>query len=140
MPGAGDGLNLANLSDAVIDRLLEIAGPQATRCPFLAVDVRQLGGAAGRPVPGGGVVDHFSGEYPLFAVGMAPTPEIAALVDGAAAGMVQSLQPYAAAKDYLNFRERAVDPASIWGSDLAKLRAIRAAVDPVGILRANHGI
>ncbi len=140
VPGAGDGLNLANLSDAVIDRLLEIAGPQATRCPFLAVDVRQLGGAAGRPVPGGGVVDHFSGEYLLFAVGMAPTPEIAALVHGAAAGMVQSLQPYAAAKDYLNFRERAVDPASIWGSDLAKLRAIRAAVDPVGILRANHAI
>jgi len=140
VPGAGDGLNLANLSDPVIDRLLEIAGPQVERCPFLTVDLRQLGGAAGRSVPGGGVVDHFSGEYLLFAVGMAPTPEIAAQVHEAATGMVTALQPYSAPRDYLNFRERAVDPASIWGSDLVKLRAIRAAVDPSGILRANHCI
>jgi len=140
VPGAGDGLNLADLSDPVIERLLEIAGPEAADCPFLAVDIRQLGGAAGRAVPGGGVIDHFSGEYLLFAVGMAPTPEIAALIHGVAARMVRSLQPYAAAKDYLNFRERAVDPASVWGSDLAKLRAIRAAVDPSGILRANHSL
>jgi hypothetical protein len=140
VPGAGDGMNLADLSDDVIDALLEVAGPDVADCPLLSVDLRQLGGAAGRPVTGGGVVDHFAGEYLLFAVGIAATPDMGAAVHGAVVGLLRALAPHAAERDYLNFRESAVEPATVWGAALPELRAIKAVVDPADLIRSNHSL
>ncbi len=140
VPAVGDGMNLTDLSAGVIDALLAAAGPDVEQCALLALDVRHLGGAVGRPVAGGGVVQQLAGGYLVYGVGIAPTPEIGAIVGGAVAGLIGSLQPFAAASDYLNFRERAVEPSTVYGFELARLRRVRAAYDPSGVVRGNQEI
>ena len=81
------------------------------------------------------------GEYLLFSVGLALSPEMAA---GAAAGQAEinaALAPWATGKEYMNFVEHAVDPATLYGDeDYVRLRAIRAAVDPAGRMAGSHPI
>ena len=140
VPAAGDGMNLTDLSAGVIDALLAAAGP-AVNTPLLAVDVRHLGGAVGSARSR--AVAWYSScrvAYLVYGVGIAPNPEIGAIVGGAVAGLIGSLQPFAAASDYLNFRERAVEPSTIYGFELARLRRVRASYDPSRVVRGNQEI
>ena len=139
VPAAVDGMKLAVLDDEVIGRLLEIAGP-GVATPLLTVDLRHLGGAAGRPVDGGGVVDHLEGEFLVSAVGMAMTPEMGAAVQGAITAALAALAPFGTEHAFATFLEHKVDPSVLWGSGLDRLRATRSAVDPHGIIRANHEV
>jgi Berberine and berberine like len=42
---------------------------------------------------------------------------------------------------YMNFAESPVDPAALFEAEtLARLREVRANVDPAGLFRANHTI
>ena len=51
------------------------------------------------------------------------------------------MSAYATGKEYLNFVEKPVDPAAFYGAeDYARLRAIRAAVDPGGMMVGNHPV
>jgi FAD/FMN-containing dehydrogenase len=71
---------------------------------------------------------------------MAPDEETAAV---ARADLDRALEPLRAhrAGAYLNFEEHAADPASFYeGDTYRRLRAVRAAVDPGGLFRANHVI
>jgi hypothetical protein len=53
VPAAGDGAFLADFPAAAIDALVAVAGPEAGTPPA-SVEIRRLGGALARPVPGGG--------------------------------------------------------------------------------------
>ncbi|MFL6101491.1 MAG: FAD-binding protein [Actinomycetales bacterium] len=140
VPAVGDGLSLAELTPETIDVLVKHAGPDADTA-LLAVDLRHLGGALGRPDPGGGAVDHLPGRFLLFAVGIAPAPEVAATVQAQVDALVAELQPWASAVDYLNFRERPVEPGRLYPRPrLNRLRAVRDLADPGGLLAANHPI
>jgi FAD binding domain/Domain of unknown function (DUF4265) len=140
VPGVGDGLSLADLSPDVIDVLLDLAGP-GVDSNLLAVDLRQLGGALGRPDPRGGAVDHLEGGFSLFAVGIAPTPEARAAVGGEVNALIHALRPHAAGHDYLNFRELAVPADLVYPArELARMRAVRSGTDPRGLLAAAHSI
>ena len=56
-------------------------------------------------------------------------------------GARAAMAPWATGKDYLNFVEHAVDPATLYDDeDFARLRAIRATVDPAGRMAGNHPI
>jgi hypothetical protein len=52
-----------------------------------------------------------------------------------------ALEPWAARHMYLNFADTRRAPASFW-SDQAhhRLRRIKAAVDPTGLIRSNHPV
>jgi hypothetical protein len=100
-----------------------------------------VGGALGRPDPRGGVVDHLSGRFLLFAVGVAPTPEAAAALEQQVGSLISALQPWAASRDYVNFREVAVRPERLFDEgDLPALRALRDGHDPQRVLVSNHSI
>lgn len=139
-PGVGDGMVLEAFDEAGIEAFLEAAGAGSpTR--LLAVELRQLGGAVGRPAPGGGALDHVPGGYALFALGAAPVP---AMVDGIRrdlSRLLRDLAPWQSRSSYLNLTERSVDPESAYPAEVAaRLRAVRTAVDPNAVFLANHPV
>src|SRR6516164_7069981 len=77
VPGAGDGAFLAALPANAIDTLLALVGP-GVQTPLLSVEIRHLGGALAREARGSGAQPKIAAQYVLFAVGIAPTPELAA--------------------------------------------------------------
>ncbi|MGN6426726.1 MAG: FAD-binding oxidoreductase [Leifsonia sp.] len=138
VPAIGDGTILDDLPEDAIERLLAVAGPDA-QTPLLAVDLRNLGGAAGRPAPGGGAVDHLPGRFLVYAVGIVPDPALAPAVSAAVDAVREALAPWAAERDYANFRETSVPAARLWPADaLDRLRAVKAAYDPKGVIRTAH--
>jgi FAD/FMN-containing dehydrogenase len=131
---------LGELDAEGVTALVAAAGP-GSGSPLLVAELRQLGGAVGRPLPGAGVLSHVDGAYVLFAVAIAPTPEVAAM--GAAAGerLVEAMAPWATGSQYLNFAETRVDartgyPADSWD----RLTALRSERDPRGLFQANHEV
>lgn len=138
VPSHGDGLILSDLTAETIDALLAVAGP-GVETPLLAVDLRHLGGAVGRPDPRGGVVDHLPGRFLVFGVGIAPVPEAARAVGDAITGMRALLASWTAERDYANFREAPSPAERIYGVDaLDRLRAVRDRHDPLQVIRSNH--
>lgn len=138
VPGVGDGITLDDLTPHTIQVLIEHAGP-GVQTSLLTVDIRHLGGAFGRPDPRGGAVDHLPGRFMVFAVGIAPTAELASTIRSEVHGLLESLQPWAATTDYLNFREVSVAPERIYSPEgLGRLRMLRSAHDPSARLVANH--
>ncbi len=131
---------LGSLPDTAIDAFLAEVGPGATTSLLLA-ELRQLGGALGRPHEGGGALTHLDGEFVLFGGAMAATPEMGAQGHADAARLTSALGPYANGRQYLNFAESPVDPRSAYGDTAwRQLKGIRSAVDPHGIFVANHPV
>lgn len=138
VPAVGDGIIVDVLSPAVIDALLATSAGRAAS-PLLVTDLRHLGGAVGRAAPHGGAIDRLPGRFLVYAAGIAPSPEAAAVVADAVESIRKALSPWASAHDYSNFRERPVAPEGIWPEPvLERLRAVKAAVDPAGLIRAAH--
>ena len=141
VPGASDYTMLRDLTPAAVDRLVEVAGP-GSGSPLLSVELRPLGGALARPQADHGAKGSFDASYAVFAVGMVMTPEMRAAVDAHAARVVAALAPYRADDGYLNFAERAGDPADLFGDQetYGRLRAIKGIYDPDDLFRSNHEI
>lgn len=139
-PGVMRSTMLRELDDAGADAFLDLFGP-GVETPVMVAELRQLGGAVGRPHAGGGALTHLDGEFAFICGGIAPTPEVGAIVAGLAEQAVAALGPWTNGRAYLNFAEETTDvrtgyPAGTW----PRLAAIRAAVDPDGVLVANHAI
>ena len=140
VPGVGDTAMLAELPGEAIDALLAVAGPDSGS-PLSMVELRQLGGALGHPAPGGGALAALDGEFVLFAVTMAPTPEIAAAGRAYAHKVIAAMAAWSNGRRYLNFAEEDVDTrAGYDAAAYARLQAIRDRVDPDGVLMANHEV
>ena len=138
VPGCGDGFILREMTDETIDWLMAVAGP-GVETPLLAVDLRQLGGAAGRAVADGGAVSALPGEFLVFAVGIAPTPEAKRGVESAVRAVRASLATWMSDRDYLNFRESDVAPERFWDADtLRRLGAVAKDYDPSRVITSNH--
>ena len=70
---------LDDLPAAAIDALVATAGPDSGS-PLVSVEVRQLGGAIGRPAAAGGALSHVEADFALYGVGIAMSPEMGAAV------------------------------------------------------------
>jgi FAD/FMN-containing dehydrogenase len=131
---------VGRIDDAGIDRLVEVVGA-GSGTPLNMVELRHAGGALQRSGADHGVADVLPGEFIAFALGvpMAPATASAITTD---LGVVRSiLADYDTQRTYLNFVEHAVDPAAFYGERAyARLRAVKASVDPDELLRANHPI
>lgn len=140
VPGHGDGMLLGEVGEAGIEAFVRIS--EATGPALLSFELRQLGGAAGRPDPAGGVTNHFDAAYAMFAVGITPTPEIAAAVKGAVTAAKQALSPWSTGGAYLNFSESRRTAVELFGGAATahRLERVKGIYDPADVLRSNHPV
>ena len=130
---------LGALDDAAVDTLLAQVGPGTTSA-LLFAELRHIGGAAGRPVAGA-ALSNLPGDYTLFCAAIAATPELAAAGRVDAEALVEAMSPWAEAMRALTLTETVVDTATgVDAESWARLREVRAEVDPAGVFLANHEI
>jgi FAD/FMN-containing dehydrogenase len=129
---------LGPLDDAALDALAAHVQPGT---PLLFAELRQLGGAVGRVPEGAGAAGSLVGDYLYFAAGLVLGPEMAEAVKAAGAQARAALAPYETGSSYLNFTEVPTDPSAFYDEEsYERLRAVRAAVDPHGVMVGNHQI
>jgi FAD/FMN-containing dehydrogenase len=138
VPGRGDGMMLDSLPDDAIAGATAIMKPGS---PLLSVEFRHLGGALARTSPDHGVLDSLDGSYLIFAVGMAPTPELGEAVEHQVALLQRALLRWDSGRMYLNFAEGARSGRSLFGEDgYARMRRVKTEVDPDNLFHANHQV
>ncbi len=138
--GVSDTVMLRSLGGSAIDELLELVGPGA-HTPVGLVELRQLGGAVGRPHPGAGVLTHLDGEFLALAGAMAMDEEMAAHGLHEARRLTAALAPVSSGRCYLNFAENPVVVRDAFTDDTwLQLKGVRSAVDPHGTFLANHPV
>ncbi|MGY2702711.1 FAD-binding oxidoreductase [Nocardioides sp. HB32] len=139
-PFASDSVMLGSFPDAAVDAFIGAVGPDATTSLLMA-ELRQLGGALGRPHEGGGVLNRLDAQFLSFGGGIAATPEMGAQAHADAVRLSEALAPFDNGRQYANFAENPVDARSIYGADVwTQLTGIRSAVDPHGLFAANHRV
>ena len=138
VPSQGDGAFLAGFPAAAIDALVAAVGLDAGT-PLSSVEVRHLGGALARPVPGGGAQPSIDASYLLFAAGATPTPDLVSAVRAQAQAVKHALAPWHASYDYYNF-EQTPAPASavLPPASYRRLQEIKAAYDPDQVIISAH--
>ena len=136
----GAHMILDDLPEAAIDALVRVAGADS-RTPLLLAEVRQLGGALARRSDRAGALGSFDGRFATFAGGIPTDADVAAGIEGAIERIDAALAPWDSGTRYLNFVEAPADTRTMFRPEThARLRAIRAQVDPDGLLQANHEI
>lgn len=139
-PAVSDHLMLNTFDHAAVDVFVASAGSESGTT-LLSAEIRHAGGALARPAAGGGVLDRLEAGYAGFFVAVAATPELGAQGRSDAARVVAALQPWSSPRRFPNFTEEEVEPDTLFGPEaLARLRAVRADVDPNGVFVANHAL
>lgn len=139
-PAVSGSALLHSCPDAAVDAFLAEAGPDA-RTSLVMAELRQLGGALGRPHQGGGVLDHVDGQFAVYAAAMALDDGTATAGRADAARLIEALAPFDNGRAYLNFTEAPVATRTAYGVDRwRRLTGIRSAVDPYGRFVANHPV
>jgi FAD/FMN-containing dehydrogenase len=139
VPYLGEHLVLGDLPSSAIDDFVAAAGP-GSGSTLVSAEIRHTGGALARGGDDHGALDTLPGSFLTFWVGM--------VLDDASEGRTRedlrrvtaSLSRHRAGS-YLNFEEGRTDPSRFYDEQTyRRLRAIRAAVDPDELFRANHPI
>jgi len=134
--GVTDSMMLGDLPPEAIDRFLDVVGP-GSGSRLLVADLRHVGGALRRSQPHHGALSTLDASFLTMGVGIAADPDsrdrLLAVAD--------ALAPYDNGRRYSNFAERRTDPARFFGAGVhRRLRAVKAVVDPRGVIRGNHPI
>lgn len=131
---------LDDLTPEAVDTFVRVLGP-GSGSPLVSAEIRHVGGAAGRPHPGGGAMRRLPAEYVYVGIGMPVTPELAAAIPAHLEHVHRTFGALANGATYLNFAEEPVDTRTAFDADThARLRRLRRGVDPVNRMRANHPI
>jgi FAD/FMN-containing dehydrogenase len=139
-PGVTGAATIADLPDRAVDTFVALTGP-GSGSSLLSAELRQLGGALGRPAEGAGALPMLDGAFAMFAVAIAATPEMHQKGLADAKALEAAMAPYSNGRNYLNFTEDPVDvsetfPEHTW----MQLKAVRSVVDPNGVILANHRV
>jgi hypothetical protein len=139
-PAASRSVLLRDLPDEAIETFLALTGP-GSGSSLLAAELRQLGGAAARPPEDAGALSMLEEEFLFFGVGIAATPEMGERAFADATAVAEALAQYSSGKHYLSFTEQPIDMGLSFEPDVwQRLREIRTAVDPAGVIHGNHQI
>jgi FAD/FMN-containing dehydrogenase len=139
-PAIGDGAVIDTLPDEAIKAFVEVAGP-GSGSPFISVELRQAGGALGRPAPGAGAASHLEGDFVMFSVGLPFSPELVEAHEEHLDVVAEAMAPWKAEQHYFNFAERSIDSEAFYaGTTHDRLREIRERFDPSELFRANQRI
>jgi len=141
VPYTGEGLMLGELDAAAIEGFVRATGP-GSGSPLVSAELRHLGGALQRSGDGHGALATFDAEYMTFGVGAVLDHDMYAANRRQLSILREALAPYDTGRQYLNFVEDAgTDAAAFYRADAyRRLRAVKAAVDPGNVFRANHPI
>lgn len=139
-PGVGNGGLVDGLPPDAVGAVGAVAGP-GSDSPLVSLEFRQLGGALGRPAPGGGALSHLEGAFAWFGVGV-PMGEGSGEAISEHVGAVQdALAPWSSGRAYTNFSEKRVDTRSIFGPEaFTRLQALRQRMDPDGVFHPSQEI
>jgi hypothetical protein len=140
VPGLGHHRVLRELPDEAIDAFVELAGPDSGS-PLLLTEIRQLGGALGRPDPDGGALSHLDANWVMFGIGMPMTPELGQAIEGQLDHFDETMAPWAGDGGYFNFAERPCDSDAILPPDVcSRLGEVKRRWDPDGRIVGNHAV
>ncbi len=140
VPGLGHHTVLRELPDEAIDVFVSLAGPDSGT-PLLLTELRQMGGAMGRPDSSGGALSHLDAGWALLGIGMPMTPELGQAINGRLDQLKEDLSPWGADGGYFNFAERACDADAILPPEIcARLAEVKRKWDPDGRIIANHAV
>jgi FAD/FMN-containing dehydrogenase len=140
VPGNGEHhVAMASLPAEAIDAFVAANGADSGS-DILTAEIRHLGGAIARPDASHGAA-HIDAEYVSFAASMAVTPDMAAKAEQDLAKLSAAMEPFGGARRYLNFTETPSDPEAFYEKHtLARLRAVKASVDPDDLFRSNQPV
>ncbi|GAA1526574.1 FAD-binding oxidoreductase [Kribbella lupini] len=135
-PGWDRGQLLTDLDADFVETFLGVAGP-AQQIPFVAVEIRHLGGAVARDVPEGSAVGGRGASYTLILIG-APDPSLfAGVLPSAAEAVLKPLEPWKSPEHNVNYAGGLTVPGSYeacWPAEtFQRLAEIRTTYDPAGI-------
>jgi FAD/FMN-containing dehydrogenase len=139
-PAVVDHALTDELPAAAVDAFLGTAGP-SSGSPLVSAEIRHLGGALGTPAADAGALSHIDAAFMAIAIGMPMDDEAAAACERQVSAVTNALAPWGSGRSYLNLAERPTDTRTAYSTDTyRRLQALRVAVDPVGVFRANHEI
>jgi FAD/FMN-containing dehydrogenase len=138
VPALGGGHMLMDELDAeAVDQLVSLAGTPGG--PLLFLEVRHIGGALGRDSDS--AVSKLDGKFVLFGAGMVMDADMAVGLESQLEKVELTMAPWDNGKRYLNFTEHPTDPGLFYESArYARLRAVKADVDPGDLFQSNHPI
>jgi FAD/FMN-containing dehydrogenase len=137
VPGLGHHRVIRELPDEAIDAWCELADSRTS--PLLLTELRQLGGALGRPAENGGALTHLDAEFAMLGIGLPVTPELAQAIEERHDALHEAMAPWVADGGYYNFAERPCDSDAILPAKVcARLAEVKRRYDPDGRIVANH--
>jgi hypothetical protein len=140
VPGLGHHALLSELPDEAIEAFAAAAGPESGS-PLLLTELRQLGGALGRPDENGGALTHLDADFALFGVGMLMTAELGEAIDTHLDRVTEAMSPWAVEGGYFNFAERPCDADEILPPEVcSRLVDVKRRYDPDNRIVANHAV
>jgi hypothetical protein len=148
VPGYGDGVLVRELTPDAVRAFVDAVGPDSDSV-LLAAELRHVGGAldpgfarasaAERGAPAPGAVAGFDAEYLAYGVAIA-VPGTEAVLVASVGRLLSGLEPWRAEQDYLNFAEHHRTAEQLFGDALHRLRVVKDAFDPTGVIRSNHPV
>jgi FAD/FMN-containing dehydrogenase len=139
VPGLGHHKVLRELPDEAVDVFAELGNPESS--PLLLAELRQLGGALGRPDPDGGALSHLDAAFVMLGIGMPMTPELGQAIEGHLDSFDAAMAPWLADGGYFNFAERPCDADAILPAETcARLAEVKRQWDPDGMIVGNHAV
>ena len=144
LPVANHSALLCDLTDATVDTLVGLAGPDA-ESPLVMLEIRQLGGALTGHPGDLSPMAHSTARFSLNAIGITASPELDRLVRDHLARVAREIRPFSTGANYLNFLDtdggtpdRVADAYS--ASDLRRLHRLKRRIDPTDVFRFNRNI
>jgi FAD binding domain len=140
VPGLGHSGLIRELPDEAIDAFVGAAGIESGS-PLLLGELRQLGGALGRPAENAGALEKLDAAFTLFGVGLPMTPEMGEAIEKHLDLLAETMQPWAAEGDYFNFAERPGPLEGILPEETCRrLADVKRQWDPDDLIRACHSV
>ncbi|WP_078856870.1 FAD-binding oxidoreductase [Streptomyces sp. NBRC 109706] len=129
---------LRDLDAAAVDQVLTLVGPEVSQCPAYMVELRHLGGAAGRPPAVPSAVGNRDAAFSLMVI--SPPGSTSAYADA----LLKRMVPWSTGRSYVNFL---TGPLAISSApevhdpcDLVRLAELKRTHDPDNMFRFNHNI
>jgi FAD/FMN-containing dehydrogenase len=139
VPYTSDHSMLTDLPARAIDALIAAAGPESGSAVDI-VELRHLGGALRRGRAGHGALDGFDDPYLMFALGILMDESALAAATAGIQRLMLAMSPWEGGR-YFNFVEEPIDLSRVYDAETyARLRAVKAEVDPDELFLANHQI
>jgi FAD/FMN-containing dehydrogenase len=132
---------LERLPAEAIDELMAKIGPDSGRGPTVTIlQLRHMGGALARELPGAGARATLPGEICAMALGVVIDEATGRAVREALADFDAILAPYGVG-DYPNFVEEQADASAFFAAAVwDRLRAVKTQYDPADVFAGNHHI